>query len=60
MKASINKDGCLTIQAENELEVYALATWIRDNPTTRFNFSNLGWVNTSKLIIKAYQDDEEN
>lgn len=31
MKASISRDGILTVAAESELEAYALKQWIEDN-----------------------------
>lgn len=37
MKATINKDGLLTIETESELESYALKQWLNTNPVLAKN-----------------------
>lgn len=34
MKAKLNAEGKLIIEAENELESYALKNWLKENPFT--------------------------
>lgn len=49
MKATINKDGILTIESETELESYALKQWLSNNPV---NATSLLFIATDKMYQK--------
>lgn len=49
MKATINKDGMLTIESETELESYALKQWLNNNLV---NATNMLFIATDKMYQK--------
>ena len=58
MKAELNAGGKLIIEAENELESYALRKWHKDNP---INYENIivGWSSNAYLQKPEFPKDKK-
>jgi hypothetical protein len=61
MKATITIDGMLRVEAETELEGYALSKWADENMTKRSAPDNLevSWYSAEELKIRKKKNEAE-